>query len=343
MHLPTILLVFGIAFQLCACETPDQTAIRTQCGPFATTGASRTIISRKFDFSGECSGCCPESDVCCLFSSNDAVLPLINKCNAAGGFGDLQSNTGPVPVNPPNDQFRCKPEFSCTVPCKFNQYSISGSPTCHDCPKPCRGLTTIRNKTLKDNQVVISDDFAKDIMHLVSCAETFNMRLSVQSTSRCGVPSDSLAVQNSDHQLGKAIDASLYLPNNKYCNRDKCMAAGYCAFNMGETYCKSKFSKSPPSQFNATNRRVNGFLKCAGEKGLSVGATFAKKDFNHFERGSFSASRKEKYQSLLKRYCNNECSNVPLGKSGNGACTYCSSYTGKDKERKCAKVSTCFK
>ena len=121
------------------------------------------------------------------------------------------------------------------------------------------------------------------------------------------------------------------------------MAAGYCAFNMDEAYCKSNLSKHPPSQLNRTNEIINDFLKCAGEKGLSVGATFKKKDFNHFERGSFSMARKEKYQSLLKRYCKNECSNVPLGKSGDDACTYCSTYTGKSNKKKCVKRDNCFK
>ena len=331
-YLFAILVVFGIAFKLCACETPAQTAIRTQCGPSATASASRTIFSKKFDFSDDCRICCPKSLLCCLFSSNDAVLPLINKCNDAGGFGDLQSNISPVPVNPPNDQYRCKPEFNCTVPCGSNQYSIPGSSTCNDCPKPCIGLIAIKSSTLQGNQVVVNKNFAKYMQGLIDCAQLQHFKLHVDSTSRCRKPgNNTLAVDRSDHALGMATDSQPVI-NGKLISRED-MNRAWCAFNAHvKDPCKDKYGIHMPPQ-NDVNKSIYGFLKCAINSGLSAGVAYKgqnsdgtfKQDGNHFQRGRYSEAAKQNYQKLLKKFCNSQCPKVQKGQAGQYACD-CAGY-----------------
>lgn len=55
---------------------------------------------------------------------------------------------------------------------------------CNCLPDSCAGLTTISSPTLKGNQVIISENFKKDVEHLISCAEEYNLKLNVESTGR---------------------------------------------------------------------------------------------------------------------------------------------------------------
>ena len=189
---------------------------------------------------------------------------------------------------------------------------------CNCLPDSCAGLTTISSPTLKGNQVIISENFKKDVEHLISCAEEYNLKLNVESTGRSEPPSDPKATteDKSDHQVGQAIDTNLELPNGSGCNRN-CMGAGYCAFHMETISCKKSFGNIMPPQ-NINNKLINNFFKCAEKDGIRLGATF--QDWNHFERGKATKSARTKFQNLLTKYCNQQCPNIPKKSPGTYAC-----------------------
>ena len=314
--------------QLCACETPDQTAIRTQCGPSATAHASRTLFSKNFDFSGDCYACCPESVVCCLFRANDAVLPLIPECNAAGGDGNPYG-FGPAPPYPKNDQFRCKPGYNCTIPCANNQYSVPGSKTCTDCPKkPCKGLALPKSNVLKGSTPLISSSFEHYFDGLISCAKAQKIKLSVTSASRCGVPrkdKSPQAVDNSRHRIGNAVDVQPVLGDKLMPVTKADMASAWCAFNMNTVIqvikggklqkinpCKLKFKNNRPDPKSPQNLAVYKFLKCAKDiRGLQVGASFPNQDANHFQVGPASnPSTRSAFRQLLQKSCKGDCPGI---------------------------------
>ena len=192
-----------------------------------------------------------------------------------------------------------------------------------DClPDSCAGLTTISSPTLKGNQVVISENFKKDVEHLINCAEKYNLKSNVESTGRSEPPPDPNAVvaYKSDHQIGQALDTNLELPNGSGCNRE-CMGKGYCAFNMNTIPCKKAYGNMVLPQ-NVNNKMINDFFKCAEKDGIRLGATFIKPggDWNHFERGKATKSAKTNFQKLLTKYCNQQCPNLPKKSPGIYAC-----------------------
>ena len=187
----------------------------------------------------------------------------------------------------------------------------------------CTGLATVTGPALRGNQVVINDAFMTSVELMVACAEGLHMKLIVQSTSRCGVPTDSgdpdiKPAINSNHLIGMAIDTNLELPGGEGCNRS-CMAAGYCAFHAHVHGCKVKFPKSPP--MDDKHRNINEFFTCVRSEGIRVGARFHTPDRNHFDGGGApSSTAKEAYQEILKTYCKDECPNVRKHNPGKHAC-----------------------
>lgn len=163
----------------------------------------------------------------------------------------------------------------------------------------CPGISVIEDKIFTNSQVVVNDNFVADIKKIAECAKLKRLRLLVASTSRCSVPDEKHAVNNSKHLIGMAIDVQPILPEGKKVSKDE-MAAAWCAFHMNTEPCRTKYSNSipqqaveyckdnpneqpcknymgypAPSKEDDTNKIVNSFMSCvAADKGIDVGATF---------------------------------------------------------------------
>lgn len=182
----------------------------------------------------------------------------------------------------------------------------------------CPGLQSFSDPVrLRGSQLVISTSFAQDIRHLVACAASQGGKagLDIQSASRCSVSKGLTPAKGiGDHQLGRAVDANLVLPDGTPCDRD-CMALGYCAFHPTRASCVSLYRRKKPTK-SAKNAFINGFLERAGRTGMQVGATFLPAgDWNHFERdvADLVAAFRE-YQPQLRNFCNKKCGSEGLKK-----------------------------
>ena len=256
--------------------------------------------------------CCLDERGACCWAGD--CIDLSNYQDGLAGSGDGQSL-----------QYLCDTEYSRAPAGQplYETHYLEGK-LCHTNPC-CIGLVSVTGPAVQGNQVVINDAFLTFMDALVACATApgLDVKLIVQSTSRCGVPTNSgdpdiTPALNSNHLIGMAIDTNLNLPSEGGCNRN-CMAAGYCAYHAHLSACKHKFPTPP--QKNAKNSRINRFFTCVRGEGVKVGADFHTPDWNHFDAGGVPASTtREAYQKILKQYCMNECPRVPKGNPGHAAC-----------------------
>ena len=194
-----------------------------------------------------------------------------------------------------------------------------------DNPSLCKGLTVA--KTSYGNRIVADDAFVPYINAIGKCAEDDDMRLQIVSTGRCGVPNS--GSKNSDHQVGKAVDAQPVLKGNTVPISKERMAIAWCVYYPSSTpSCKSMTKNYSGKQLEAarmdpTNNKIHNFLLCARGKGLELGAAHKTIDANHFEIGSVTDAARKNFKALLTRFCSNECSTKPTPTQKNSCICIC--------------------
>lgn len=278
------------------------TIIKTggQCYP---NSPNSYFYKKSYDYT--CCSCPPGYKPFTYFKNNDVNCDPMADCVGC-------TEPDETLVIPPNDYPKCV---------KKTTTSTTKLPTATPRPVPkntCPSLTAYSDPAhLKGSQLVISTSFVPDVKQLISCLASTpkaglkdlkKAALNIQSASRCSVSKGLTPAKGiSDHQLGRAVDANLILPDGTACNRD-CIALGYCAFHPARKSCVDLYKKYKPAK-NAKNTWINGFLTCAGKNGLEVGANYLPAgDWNHFERDvKDPAAAFKSYQPQLKDFCLKKC------------------------------------